>query len=159
MLLRELGERRTQMHDAEGERRGDPKGPGRIALALGNGSLCLFKVREGAACPLGKKTAGFRWDKPTRGSNEESRPEFCLKASHAPADHRLRNAEPARRLRVALKFDDAGEGQDVVEVAHLIVPLRSTLSCRPSGYRPPPVNAILQASGKDPRRFQWPPMF
>src|SRR5437763_14683196 len=144
------------MHDAEGKRRGNPERAGGFTLPFDDSGLRLFEFDQGVCGAFGEDAAGLGRGEAAGRANKEPRPEFSLQAGDAAADHRLRYAEPPRRLRLARELDDAGEGEDVVEVAHSDVPFRSTVSSRPRGYRYRSINARLPQAINPQGDLRWP---
>ena len=112
----EFGERRREMGDAEGERRGQADRPGDLGHRLGDHLLRRFEIGEdgGGARIIGLADVGRLGA--ARGAGQQARAELLLEPGDAAREDRLGEPHPLGGAGEGAGLDHPHEGEDVDEV-------------------------------------------
>ena len=112
----ELGQRRREIGDAEGERRGEPDRPGDLGHRLGDHLLRGLELGEdlGGAGIIGLADVGRLGA--ARGAGQQAGAELLLEPRDPARQHRLGKPHPLGGAGEGAGLDHPDEGEDVDQV-------------------------------------------
>src|SRR5690349_3917127 len=110
--------RRSEIHSAECDRRGDAQRADQSAAALGHFGHRFLDLTGNAGRPLAEGDPVLRQAQPARASVYKPHTKAALELNQAVADHGLRQPQPARRLADRAGLNNSDKGGDAIEFYH-----------------------------------------
>jgi hypothetical protein len=123
MALRQFGQDRSKMVDAEGERHRQPQPPGHALRLLRNRLARLGELGQDALAARLELEPGLGSGDAARRAAEQSRAEIGLEPGYPATDDRLRQAEAMGSAPETAGVGDRDEAPDIVDLGHESVPV------------------------------------